>query len=173
MLKKRGLVVFSLLIIGLFIISCAPANQASNVPIGQQVMNTISHIGTLKFLGVTSGGNALVGFVRVLVAIMVFAILFESGRFFLNQNIAAAAAGVLAVISAIFMPANILAGVGGAYATLTAFVLIGIPVVGGLFVVFQVIPSTTRFWLGLRTLLIILLIWILSNVKTHAKAIIT
>ncbi len=148
----------------------ACTDQAGNITI-KPIWDKILSVGSLQFLGITSGGNALIAFMRILVAILVFALLFEASRLTgLSRNTGIVVAAILAIMSAIFIPGRILAGIGGAYATLIAFVLIGIPVIGGGYALIA-IPGTSRGLILLRIAVILLLLWILISIKTHASSI--
>ncbi|MEK6951038.1 MAG: hypothetical protein AABX13_04925 [Nanoarchaeota archaeon] len=164
---KKGRVLISLLVLSFFLLACTDASGSITVkPIWDKILNVAS----LQFLGVTEG-NALIAFMRLLVAILVFAVLFELGRLTpLGRNTAIVVAAILAIMSAIFIPGNLLAGIGGAYATVVAFVLLGIPVLGG-FYALMAIPGTSRGMIALRLAVILLLLWILISIKTHALAI--
>jgi hypothetical protein len=171
-MKKSGLLVVGLLLIILFVVSCT-----STVPPGstgsttQNVWNRVINIISLKDLGVQDPARAIIAFMRILVTLLVFVILFEAARLFLSQNVAIVIAAVLAIMSAIFIPGKILAGIGGAYATIISLILIGIPVAGGLYAIFR-IPSTRREYIFIRIVIILILMWILGAVKVHATSLI-
>ncbi|MAF99232.1 MAG: hypothetical protein CMH61_01335 [Nanoarchaeota archaeon] len=162
--KKSWVYTSILSLFTLFVTSCAPGGAFPNI--WQKILD----IGSLKFLGI-AGGNGLVAFVRILIALLIFAILFEVGRRVLNRNTAGIISGILAIISAIFIPGSILAGIGGAYATFFSIALIGLPVVGGLYLIWR-IPGTSRGGIALRIVILTILLWILMGVRTHALAII-
>ncbi len=156
-----------MLLLGVLLVSCS---QSTGQLSGTEIWDTIIKLGSLEYFGVT-GTNALVSFMRVLVAILVFAILFEVSHFLgFSRNARIALALILSVISSIFIPAEVLAGIGGAYATLISFVLIGTPLVAGMVAYFN-IPHTTRGWIAVRMVILFLLLWILLAVKHHASAI--
>ena len=161
--QKRGLQIGLIVVLSLLVVSCAQGQQLTL----KDIWDAILSIGKLEFLGF-AGENALVAFMRIMIGILVFALLFEGSRAVgLARNIGTVVALVLSIISVIFIPGSILAGIGGAYATLIAFVLIGVPVVGGFYVLIR-IPSTSRGWIALKMVIIVLLIWILSAVKANA-----
>lgn len=165
--RKKSVVILSLVVLSLLLVACT--DRAGNITL-KPVWDKIIEAGQLKFLG--SSDNALVGFMRVLVAILVFALLFEASRLSgLSRNIGITVSIILAVMSAIFIPGNILAGIGGAYATVVAFMLLGVPVIGGFYALWR-IPSTNRMWIALKIVVILLLLWILISIKTHASTII-
>src|SRR3989344_838877 len=103
------------------------------------VWNKILMIGGLSFLQ----GFGLVGFTRILIWILTFALFFAVMSFFgaegaaerktfafLKRNQAMIIAAVLATISAIFLPAAAILAVGAGWATAVGLILIGAPIVG-------------------------------------------
>lgn len=157
-----------LLLTGVLLTSCDTAGEISF----EGVFDKIISIGNLEFLTQSSTYPPLVGFMRIMVAILIFVILSEAGRVLpFGPNARITLAIILAVISAIFIPGPILAGIGGAYATLFAFILIGVPILGGLYLFFRV-PSDTAFMVVLRIAILLLILWILLAVKNHALSLI-
>lgn len=165
MMIKKSWLIIGLLLVMLFAVSCGPAGTSTTFK------DVVYDIGTLQFLGVTSGENTLVGFLRILIAVLIFVILYEVAHLFLTPNTAVAIAAILAIGSVIFIPGQILAGIFGAYATLFSLIFIGAPVVGGLWAIWR-IPGTTRGGLALRALILLILLWILLGVKALALRII-
>jgi len=164
LMKKRALIIVFLILSTFLLASCA--SQSPGEGINKTIQNIIA-IGQLKFLGVDSE-NMLTGFMRVLIFILVFALLFEGSRLIgLSRNIGITIAIVLSIISVIFIPGSVLAGIGAAYGTLVAFILIGIPVVIGLWALYA-IPATSRWQVSLKIVIILILIWILMAIKGHA-----
>ena len=148
------------------------------------VWNKILLIGGLSFLQ----GFGLVGFTRILIWILTFALFFavmgglgagkQEGRLtFLERKQAMVVAGVLATISAIFLPANAILAVGAGWATAVGLILIGAPLLG-LFYVLWKIPSDkkgkslpdTKGTVLLKLLISMLLFWILSAMKYSLQA---
>ena len=133
------------------------------------VWNHILWFGTLGFLG-GAGENPLVGFMRILVVVVVTVALAEGARLIgLTGGLRWTLAIILALISGVFIPGSILTGIGASYGTLVAFILIGIPIGLGGWGYFQV-PATTRFWILLRIGILILILFLLFNMKGHATA---
>jgi len=161
---KKSRVLISLVILAFFLLACTEASGSITIkPIWDKILN----VGSLGFLGI-QGSGGLIAFMRILIAILVFALLFEVSRLTgLSRNIGIVVAAILAIMSAIFIPGNILAAIGGAYATIVAFALLGVPVFGGFYALIA-IPGTTRGWIALRIVVILLLLWILISIKTHA-----
>jgi hypothetical protein len=139
--------------------------------------NKILFIGDVGWLGITAGSE-LLAFTRILIWIAIFTIFFgvltlEEGKkktfAFLNRGQAMVVAAVLASMSAIFLPGNILAATGAGWATLVSFVLIGIPVMGIAWFLWK-IPwegSETKFTVFLKIVLVLILMWILTVMKHH------
>ncbi len=141
------------------------------------VWNRILMIGGISFLQ----GFGLVAFTRILIWILTFALFFavmslgaggESGKrafAFLKRNHAMVIAAVLATISAIFLPAAAILAVGTGWATAVGLILIGAPIVGLGYVLWN-IPGKdangksqeTRGTVLLKLLISLLLFWILS-----------
>ena len=160
--KIRG--ISSLFALSIILTAC----QSSRLPTGLEIWNKILWFGTLGFIGFND--NPVAGFMRILVGILIFAILFELSRVVgLSRNIGITVSIILSLMTAVFIPGTVLAGIGTAYATFVSFVLIGLPVVGGLYALYR-IPSTSRWWIFIKIVLILILIAILISVKDHALA---
>lgn len=145
------------------------------------VWNKILMIGGLSFLQ----GFGLIGFTRILIWILVFALFFAvmtglgAGREgaqgvsapfkFFGRRQAMVVAAVLATISAIFLPAAAILAVGAGWATAVGLILIGTPIIGLGYVLWN-IPGKdkdgkseeTKGTVLLKLLISMLLFWILS-----------
>ena len=166
--NKAG--VISLLLVVLFLVSCTPDPG----PSASDIWDTILNIGTLGFLG--SGEEGLVSLMRILIFILVFALLYMAASIVpglnQNRNISIAVAAILSIMSVIFIPSSVLIGVGAAYATLVAVILIGAPIVGGL-AIFRMIPGETRGGIAVRCIVLLVLLAVLIAVKYHALELMT
>jgi hypothetical protein len=142
------------------------------------VFGKIVGIGNLGFLGMADTAIVL-GVTRLLIWVFVFTIIYAviavaSGNNnvslgFLKKNHALVVALVMATITSIFLPPEVLLAVGSGWATIVAFVLIGAPVVGIAFLLWK-IPGKgeeTRFTLFLKFVLCCLLFWVLTAMKYH------
>lgn len=160
---KRRMRNWFLFVISLFLVSCQEVGISAS-----EIFNKLLWFGSLGFLG-QYGGNPLDGFMRILVIILVFAIFYELGGIsnLISPNIRTVVSLILAIMSGIFIPGTVLAGIGAAYGTLVALFLIGLPVVGGLYAIYR-IPNTRRFYIFLRIVVILILLAILISVKVHA-----
>tara|TARA_Y100000310_G_scaffold330279_1_gene401654 strand:- start:903 stop:1451 length:549 start_codon:yes stop_codon:yes gene_type:complete len=164
-LLKRGALTAFVLSLVLFITSCGGGGGGGLT--AMQVWKQILWVGKLGFLGIT-GENALTGFMRLMIFILVFAIFFELANLtgFLNRNIAIVIALIISIISAVFMPGAVLIGIGSTYSTLVALVLIGAPVLAGFYALYR-IPATGA-GLVARIIILLILLWILLAVKAYA-----
>lgn len=161
MMFKKGMRNGFLLLLNMFLVSCQQAGVS-----GSDIFNKILWFGSLGFLG--ASGNPMDGFMRILVIILVFAIFYElAGLLQLTSSIRTTISLILAVMSGVFIPTTVLAGIGAAYGTLVALFLIGLPVIGGLYAIYR-IPGTRRFYIFLRIVIILILLAILISVKVHA-----
>jgi len=76
---------------------------------------------------------------------------------------------ILAIISAVFMPASVLLGIGAGWGAGIAFILVGAPVLGIIYLMW-IIPGRgkeTRFTVFIKLVLSWLLFWILSAMEYH------
>ena len=178
----KGGYLYLLVFLGLFLAACTSASEGDDSFTLADIFGTEStfyKIFSLQFLGLEDG-TVIGAFMRAMVGLLIFAILFEVGTRTLfaapaQRKFAGIIAGVLAIMTAIFLPDEILAGIGSSYAIAFAAILIGLPVVGGLWVTFgsggeprKPIISHTRFGHGLRIIILVILLWILMAVKNHA-----
>ena len=169
--KSAGVV--SLLVVFLLVASCAPAPGPST-----SIWDTVLQIGSLGFLckstffglGCDYEGG-LVAFMRVLIGILIFALLYMAASavpgLSANRNIAITVSIILALMSVIFIPSSVLVGIGAAYATILSVVLIGAPIAGGL-LLFRMVSGDSRSGLAMRIVLLLLLIFVLTAVKNYA-----
>lgn len=149
----------------LFLTACQ--SSTTTFPTFTDIWQRILEIGSLGFINTPNNAEA---FMRIMVFILVFAILYEASRFTgFQTNIRAIITIIFAIISSIFMPAGVLAGIGIAYGTVVAFFLIGIPVLGGLYAIYA-IPSNNRWQIGIKVAIITVLLAILIQVRNHALA---
>lgn len=165
---KKNFLIGLLVSLSAFLVSCTTGTGS----LFNDIIGTVIGIGRLEFLGM--GGESIIsGFMRVAILIIVFALLYEVIGFTgISRNVRIAISGVLSVISAVFMPGSILVAIGGAYATAVAFVLLGALVFGGGYALYR-IPATGAGARVLRLVIIVVLIWILIMVKSHAASLLS
>jgi hypothetical protein len=149
----------------------------------QGVWYNIISIGNLSWLGVSDGG-IVVAFTRILLGLLAFALFFavitvfgggkgdakKAPISFFNRTQAMIVSGILAVMTAVFLPAQVILAVGTGWATAMAFVLLFGPVVGVGYLLwsfpFNGQPDT-KGTLFLKFVLCLVLFWILSAMRYH------
>ncbi|MBT4605246.1 hypothetical protein HOC01_06415 [archaeon] len=148
-------------------------------------LKEVIRVGSFEWLGIPSSGMLLM-FLRFMLIILVFTIFFAVLTFkefgplaFLRANRAHAGivAGVLAIISGVFMPVNVIAAIGGGWGVLVGLLLIGIPTVGMMYVIWQ-LPfaedkeqKLTRGMYFIKFVLCMILVWVLSSMYHYITAI--
>lgn len=170
--------VVSLLLISLLLASCVPDSKNA-APSDLDIWGTILNIGSLGFLcdnpGVEVFGYSffrkcnteanLVALMRVLIGILTFALLYmgTSAVPGLNQNrnVSIAVSIILAIMSVIFIPNSVLLGIGAAYGSLVAIIMIGAPVLGG-FLLYR--SMSDQHW-AFKVLVLVTILGILTLVK--------
>ncbi len=165
--RKIGLGLFFVFLVLLSGCSMQTTNSINDI------WTNVLHIGGLGFLGGSDG--PVVGFMRIMVFILVFSLIYGGLRLVLGglgSNIPIVIAAVISIISVIFIPGPVLMAIGGAYGTVVAFVLIGSVVFAGGLMLY-IIPTTNRGWRLVRFIILCLLLFILMNVRDHAKILLT
>ncbi len=153
-----------------FLLLTACQSGSATLPTLKEIWEKIIWVGTLGFLGTQFGPETPVGFMRLMVFILVFALLFEGSRLLgLQRNTQITVSLVLSIIATVFMPKGVLAGIGVAYGTVVSFFLIGVPVFAGLYVIY-LLPSTNRWLIGIKVAIIGLLLALLIIIKNFAIA---
>ncbi len=168
---KRGYL-YLLVFLGLFLAACTSADTG-----GFEISDVWDKFVEIFSLGFLDSEEAVGAFMRAIVGILVFAVLHFAGTTFLftqpnTRKIATVIALVLAIMTVIWLPVEVLAGIGASWAIGFAAALIALPVVGGLYLVYHVIPSTGRFWYGIKVLVLIIILWMLVAVKEHASGLV-
>ncbi len=146
------------------------------------VWGKLLSLGSLSFLGI-SDGSAVVAFTRILIGIFVFTIIFAvitafggarsgSALGFLNRGQAGIIAAAIAIITAVFLPAEVLLATGTGWAVIVALLLIGGPIVGIVYLTWNLTGwlnegRETKSTIFLKLVLCLLLFWILSAMKYH------
>lgn len=163
--KKAGVMVVVLLFTLIFVSSCTKDTGASFDITDFQ--DYVQLIGGMGFLGL-GADSILVSFLRILIGVLVFILMFEASKALpFNPNARIAIAIIISIISIIFIPGEILAGISAAYATLVSIVLIGLPVGGGLYAFFMM-PHTTRGEIVIRFAILAITLWVLFAIRTQA-----
>lgn len=158
-------------IVFLSMLSVLPSTLAATGISGlDNAWRTVLSLGNLSFLGFPDA-SLVHGFLRILVGILVFTIFFalltslQQTKFF-NRGQSGVVAGILAIITAVFLPAELLTGIGAGYAAAVSLVLIGVPVVGTFYLLFQ-LPSKERWEVFLKIVVLLILLWVLLVMKYH------
>ncbi len=176
MSPKRTIALLSILLLLLLlppVVALPFSDQLGNV------WNNIITIGNLNWLGY-SDANLVLGLMRILLWFLIFTLFFavttglggEKGSApmkFFGRKQAAIVAAIIATITAVFLPASVLLATGAGWATVVAFVLIGLPVVGIAYLLWK-IPwegEETKFTVFLKLILCLVLFWVLSAMKYH------
>ncbi len=98
----------------------------------------------------------LITLLRLAVLILVVFILFEIiSHVGLSQGTALAISITLGILSVLLIPEAVLVGIGTAYATLFALILLLIPI-GGLLLIVFLIPTHSLFWRVVRVLVVLM-----------------
>lgn len=133
--------------------------------LAEQPWDTIRDILTLEFLnniGISSTGESVEGFIRLLLLITLFAIFFgtlekvEVGgkKLGFGKNINIVIALAISLISTVLIPGTLLLAVATSYTTIISVILLGLPVLVGLFIYFEL---TENPWLRIGILVPLIL----------------
>ncbi len=127
------------------------------------------NLGSLSFLLGGSADNQFCGFARLLLAVLIFSILYMGLSLIPNmsRNIAITIGIVLTIISAVFTPCSILLAWGKTYSALFALVLIGGPIVGLGWLLFGT-RTETRPIAFIKLICVGLLMWLLIELNAWA-----
>jgi hypothetical protein len=153
--------------------------------------SVLRNVGNLGLLGMSDGG-AVVALTRILIGLLVFTIIFgllsafggsggstsdgDGALNFLSQSQSMTVAGIIAVISAIFLPAQVILAVGSGFGTIVGLLLIGIPVIGFLYLLLTTnttVPSEQRAYLVIKCVACAILLWILNAMKFHVSGVLS
>lgn len=150
----------------IFLVSLPFASAALWDDIWQKFLS----IGNLSFLGI-GDSNLVVGFTRLLIGILVFALFFALALKipYFKRPQAVVVAIVLAIITAIFIPAQALLALGASWAWVIAFILIFTPILGLVYLLLKLpgAKDESRFTLFVKIIICLLLIWIFDAMKYH------
>ena len=163
--------------------------------------SVLRNVGNLGLLGMSDGG-AVVALTRILIGLLVFTLVFgllsaAGGRGtsgstpaaegapasrsnnalnFLSRSQSMTVAAIIATISAIFLPAQVLLAVGSGFGTIIGLLLIGIPVIGFLYLLLTTnttVPSEQRAYLVIKCVACAVLLWILNAMKYHVTGVLS
>jgi hypothetical protein len=177
-MKKVVSVSLTTIFISLLGLPLVSAQRGLNDILGNIWRNWILQAGNLSALGL-SNETVIVGFSRLLLAILMFTIFFgvlitfggNNGPFrFLNRNQSMVVSALISILAVVFLPVPLILAAGGAWATAVAAILIGGPIAGLAFLLWQ-IPGQgqeeTRGTVFLKLFLCLTLFWILTVMSHH------
>jgi hypothetical protein len=173
-MKKNYLIL--LLILGTILSPCALAE-------GEGIKGTISSvldIGRLEWLFGNTAENQLVGFMRIVIAILIFTVLYMGlsaanqamGGNAIPKNIAITISILLAIISAVFIPGEVLMMFGETYATIFSLIIIGGPIIAIMALCFAT-PTPGRGVAFIKFLGICFVIWLIDKITDWAAVLST
>lgn len=164
-MKKEIFLALTLLL--LILVSAGSALAAEPTGIGGFV-SKILDVGSLKFLGV-GADNQLIGFIRIVIGILVFAILYMGLSMIPNMNktIAITIGILLAIITAIFFPKEILLMFGETYATIFALIIIGGPIIAIMALCFFT-PTPNRAVAFIKFIVVCFVMWLIAKISVWA-----
>ncbi len=163
---KKGLLLLFLIVSLLAVSSVMAASLADTL---EKVGEKILEIGSLKFLLGGGADNQFFGFVRISLGILIFSVLYMGLNLIPNMDrtVAITVGVILAIISAVFTPASILAAFGATYATLFAFIFVGGPIIGVLYLLF-VTPTRSRAIAGVKLIVLTMLLLLVNEISHWA-----
>lgn len=133
------------------------------------IISNILDVGRLEFLFGSGADNQLIGFVRILLAILVFAILYVGLSVIphVPRNIAITVGVLLAVLVAVFTPKEVLLTMGATYSTIFAFIIIGGPILA-IMALCLLTPTPNRAIAFLKFLAVVFVMWLISKISVWA-----
>jgi len=165
---KKGYILLMFLILGVVMSQAVFA-----APFGETVSSVFEKVigvGTLNFLG--SSDSQVIGFIRILLAILIFTIFFAlSGAMsdYISKNIGITISVILALISAIAIPSGVIAAILTTYGTIMSFVILGAAVVPlAWFIIFH--PTETRAMAALKLAMLGFVMWLIGQVNIHLSS---
>jgi len=156
---KFGLLLVVLLLVG--------SGSALALDIGEIVGDVFS-IGALEFLFGSGADSQFIGFMRIMLAILAFSILYMGLSLIpgMNRNTAVVVGIILSIISAVFTPASVLMAMGVTYGSLMSFIVIFGPLIGVLIILFV---TPTPWWGAIIKILVLLaMMWVVGEISFWA-----
>ena len=159
---KKGYILLMFLILGLVMSQAVLAGPLDTVG---TAFESVINVGTLNFLG--SSDSQVIGFIRILLAILIFTIFFAlSGTLgkYISRNIAITISVILALITAIAIPSGVISAILTTYGTIMSFVLLGVAIVPlAWFIIFH--PTKTRPMAALKLAMLGFVMWLIGQVN--------
>ncbi len=136
------------------------------------IFNKILWVGSLTFLFGESPDNEFIGFLRILMVVLVFTLIYLGLSMIpgLTRGVAITIGIVLSILVGVFFPKEILLAWGTTYATIFAFIIVFGPVVA-VAAAFLMSPTPNRWWAALKLLGIGILWWLVYQIGTWAARI--
>jgi hypothetical protein len=136
----------------------------------KKVVNRIISIGSLSFLFGNTIDGQLCGFIRILLSIIVFTLIYLGLSMIphMPRNISIVIGIVLAILTAIFTPCVVLMAFGETYAVIFALIIIGGPIIGILALCFLT-PTPRWPHALLKFLAICFVMWLIAKISLWAQ----
>jgi hypothetical protein len=168
-MKKNFLVL--LLVLGTMLSPCVLA-ESDGI---KGTISDILDIGRLEWLLGGSAENQLIGFIRIIIAILIFTMLYlglsvannAMGGNAIPKNIAITIGILMAIVSAVFIPGEVLMMFGETYATIFSLIIIGGPILAILSLCFMT-PTPGRGMAFLKFCAICFVIWLIDKITDWA-----
>ena len=184
-MQKRWLMLFSSFILSIPYVHADIMQTLNNV-----WWSVLRNVGNLGLLGV-SDGNAVVALTRILIGLLVFTIIFGvlsafggtggstqpaggNALNFLSRSQSMTVAAIIAIITAIFLPAQVLLAIGSGFGTFVGLALIGGPVIGFLYLLITIradSPEDERAYFFVKFIACAILLWVLNAMKYHVTGV--
>ncbi len=133
------------------------------------IFNKILWVGSLTFLFGESPDNEFIGFLRILMTVLVFTLIYLGLSMIpgLTRGVAITIGIILSILVGVFFPASVLLAWGTTYATLFAFVIVFGPIIGvTALLVMSPTPSGKIALLKLAS--VVILWWLVYQFSTWA-----
>ncbi len=133
------------------------------------IVNQILWVGSLTFLFGDSPDNEFIGFLRILMTVLIFTLVYLglSAIPGLTRGVAITISIILSILVSVFFPASILLAWGTTYATLFAFVIVFGPILG-VAALLIMSPTPNRGIAFLKLVAVMALWWTVFQIGTWA-----
>ncbi len=137
-----------------------------------EIWQIILGIGSLQFLFGNNAEGQLCGFLRIIMAILIFTLLYMGLSLIpgLTKGTAITIAIILSIVSAIFMPCPVLLAWGTTYATIVSFIVVFGPVLAGGMLLLGT-PTPNRKIAFLKLIIVFILMWLVGVIGMWASTI--
>ncbi len=172
-LKSLSLFMIILLLLSSFVLAVEHTSSTSTEDGSlsfKGVIDGVLGIGQLNFLfGGDSPDNQFIGFVRILLGVLVFTLIYLGLSMIpaFSRGVAIAIGIVLTVLVSIFIPATVLLAWGTTYATFFAFVVVFGPMIG-MMMALLFTPTPNRPVAFLKLVVVLVLWWLVAHIAVWA-----